>query len=491
LYTADYLKKTLNFKGLVFSYVPDVKSLLRKNQPGDPEMYAFMAGNDMLLFPENVPATVRKLRKQLKRNAKLQAQFTLSVKKVLGLKYDAGLHHLTKTPVDHFDQLHTIEARVLKHTLYENAVTIVKNGQSVLPVKALENKTFASLSIGQSAENEFSEFLSKYTRVDHYALPYPGKDAGELIRKLKNYDVIFAGLFLTAGGLEETYPALLDSLASHAQVVAINFGPPNKLSLVDKLPNLVQAYVDDPLMRQVVPQVIFGGLPATGALPLKVTEALPEATGVSTPAIGRLSYALPEAAGLDSQSLEKIAALAREAIDGQSTPGCQVLVIKSGKVVYDKAFGWLTYANQVPVNSETIYDLASLTKVMATLQAVMFLYDRGLIDLYKKASVYLPELAATNKRDITLKDILTHQSGLVPFISLWEQTLTDKKFSPQFYSTTPSANFPFLVSPGLYGSQTLKDSLWKWTFDSKLLENLCAHPTLYGIAMSGFGSCTG
>lgn len=470
LYTADYLKQTLKFNGLVFSYVPDIKSVLRKNQPGDSEVYAFMAGNDVLLFPENVPATVRKLRKQLKRNSSLQAQFTLSVKKVLGLKYDAGLHHTNTTPADHSDQLHTIEARVLKHTLYENAVTVVKNDQALLPLKTLENKTFASLSIGQPPENEFSEFLSKYATVDHYALPYPGKDTDELINQLKSYDVIFAGVFLTAGGLEETYPALLDSLAPYTQVIVTNFGPPNKLSLVDRAPHLIQAYVDDPLMRQVVPQVIFGGLPTVGKLPLKVTEALPEATGIRTPSLDRLSYALPEAAGLNSQSLEKIAAIAREAIDGKSTPGCQVLVIKGGKVVYDRAFGWQTYENQVPVTSETIYDLASLTKVMATLQTIMFLYDRGLIDIHKKASVYLPELASTNKKDIILKDILAHQAGLIPFIPLWQQTLEGENFSPQYYSQAPSENFPFHVSPGLYGSQVLKDSLWKWTYDSKLLE---------------------
>ncbi|MBX2965469.1 MAG: serine hydrolase [Cyclobacteriaceae bacterium] len=469
LYTADYLKQTLKFQGVVFSYVPDVKTILRKNQPGDSEMYALLAGNDVLLFPENVSATIKKLRRQIKKNPQLETQLTTRVKKVLALKYDAGLHHKHKEPAVTVEQLNTIDAHVLKHTLYEKAVTIVKNDNDILPVKILENKKFASVSIGQPADNEFSRFLSNYTSVDHYALPYPGKDYTEVLEQLKGYDVVFAGVFLTAVGLEKTYPALLDSLSRITNLTVCNFGPPSKLSLFDKAPQIVQAYMDDPLMRQLVPQIIFGGLPATGKLPLKINEAITESAGFNAPSLNRLSYTLPEAAGLNSQTLEKIAVIAREAIDGKSTPGCHVLVIRKGKVVYDRSFGWYTYENQTPVTSETIYDLASVSKVMGTLQTIMFLYDRGLIDIYKKASVYLPELALTNKKDLTVKDILTHQSGLVPFIPLWDQTVSDNKFLPLYYSTEPSEKFPFHVSPNLYGSQQLKDSLWKWTFDSRLL----------------------
>lgn len=486
LYTADYLKQTLKFQGVVFSYVPDIKSILRKNQPGDSEMYALLAGNDVLLFPENVQATVRKLRKQIKKNPRLESQLTARVKKVLRLKYDAGLnrHHVESSVTA--EQLNPIEATLLKRELYKKSVTIVKNNEELLPLKTLDNKTFASLSIGQPEENEFSDFLSKYALVDHYALPYPGKDYSEVLDQLKGYDVIFAGVFLTAGGMEDTYPHLLDSLGRLGNVVVCNFGPPSKLSLFDKAPQLVQAYVDDPLMRQIVPQVIFGGLSVSGKLPLKINENINGSSGFSLPSLNRLSFALPEEAGMNSESLEKIALIAREAIDGKSTPGCQVLVIKKGKVVYERSFGWYTYKNQVPVTDETIYDLASLTKVLATLQTVMFLHDRGIIDVYQKASYYLPELKRTNKKDIVLKDILTHQAGLVPFIPLWPQTMNGKNFSPQFYSTSVSEKFPFHISPGLYGSQALKDSLWKWTFDSRLLEKPARTPHTLRYSDIGF-----
>jgi beta-N-acetylhexosaminidase len=122
------------------------------------------------------------------------------------------------------------------------------------------------------------------------------------------------------------------------------------------------------------------------------------------------------------------------------------MVIKDGKVIYDRANGWLNYNNQEPVTENTLYDLASITKVAATLQTVMFMHEKGLIDINKKASVYLPELKKSNKKDYTLKDILTHQAGLWPFLPFWATTVKDSKPLPEYYSSTSNSNYPFPVT---------------------------------------------
>ncbi len=479
LYTADFLKKDLRFDGLVFSYVPDVKLVLKKYQPGDSEIYAFLAGNDVLMFPENIGATVRKLKRQIKKNNLLAQQLDQRVKKVLAFKYDAGLpEKKEEQPLDHlFQQINTPDARILRYALYEQAVSIVKDDHASLPVKILENKTFASLSIGEHQQNEFGQYLSKYAPFDHYQLHHPGEDTTQLIQELKKYSVVIAGIFLPSAGVEQEYPALLEILSRHTNVIVCNFGPVSKISLLENPQSIVQAYVDDALMRRTVPQILFGGLPGSGRLPLNINAAIREGAGKQTPSLGRLSYAFPETAGISTFMLERIDNIAREAIASKATPGCQVVVVKSGKVVYDKSFGWQTYDNQVPVNSETIYDLASVTKVLATLQSVMFLHDKGLIDVNKKVSVYLPELKATNKKDIILKDVLTHQAGLVPFVPLWPQTMKNQKeFLPRFYSRIQSNQYPYQVAPDLFASPVLKDSLWKWTFESKMLDKPARTP---------------
>ena len=115
-------------------------------------------------------------------------------------------------------------------------------------------------------------------------------------------------------------------------------------------------------------------------------------------------------------------------------PGCQVVIAKSGVVVFNKAYGWLDYQKTSPVNTTTIYDIASITKVASTTQAVMFLQERGLIDLDKTAGDYLPELKGTNKEDLLIKDILTHQAGLIPFLPHWRRTVDNNGFKKEFFT---------------------------------------------------------
>lgn len=175
-----------------------------------------------------------------------------------------------------------------------------------------------------------------------------------------------------------------------------------------------------------------------------------------------------------------------EAVAMEATPGCYALIAKDGKVVFEQAVGWLTYEKQQPVTEGTIYDLASMTKVLGTVQIIMFLYEKGLIDINKKASVYLPELRGTNKKDLTLIDILTHQSGLLPFIPLWPKTMDiNNEFDPHYYSHARDEAYPFQIAPNLFGSTHLKDSLWRWTLESNLLEKPARTP--YSFRYSDLG----
>lgn len=489
LYTADYLKKNLNFKGLVFSYVPDVKMVLRKSRAGDSEVYAFLAGNDILLFPENIPATVRKLKRKVKKNPGMANQLNDRVKKILAFKYDAFVNEkVIDQPVETLvERLNTTEARILQQTLYEQSITIARDDNALLPIKVLDNKSFASLSIGERKENEFSKYLSKYTAFDHYEYNNTDIDTTRLIEELKKYSVVIAGIFLTSGGVEKEYQGLLKILARHTQLIVCNLGPHTKIEQLNHQPTIVQAYMDDAIVRRLIPQVLFGALPGSGILPLTINDQLKEGQSLQTATLARLGYAIPESVGISSRSLERISTIAREAIDNKATPGCQVIVAKNGKVIYEKSFGWYTYDNQEHVTDQTIYDLASVTKVLATLQSVMFLYDKGLIDLNKKVSVYLPEIKTTNKKDIILKDVLTHQAGLLPFIPLWQNTMKDEKeFLPLYYSGNASSNYPLQVAPDLFAAPVLRDSLWKWTFHSKMLEKPAHTPYAFRYSDIGF-----
>ena len=291
-----------------------------------------------------------------------------------------------------------------------------------------------------------------------------------LAAKLHDKDVVIIGLLPSASGFQKSIIPLIKKWTAQKEVILCHFGNPGELKDWDGIPTLIEAYTDKDLMPKVAAQIIFGGMSAHGVLPMSISDSISAGFGIITSTYDRLSYSLPEAAGMSSRALAKIESIAREAIEIKATPGCRVLVAKDGKVVYDRSFGWQTYENKIPVTDETIYDLASLTKVSATLQAVMFMQEKGLIDINKKVSVYLPELKGSNKKDLILKDILTHQGGLWPFLPFWAQTMKDSLYLPEYYSQTESADYPFQVSKNLFASRSIKDSLWQWIMNAKIVD---------------------
>ncbi len=463
------IKSKTGFKGLVLSTIPDIRKHNKKFKAGDSEVFLLKSGNDMLLFPDNINAAVRRLRRALRKDKDLQSRLDESVKKILTVKFDAGLSKKKIVQIENLvPRLNTPASSIFQAALFERSVVVAKDEQHFLPVKQLDDVSFASLSIGIEKENPLTTYLSKYTAFTHYKLQ-AGDNIDELVRNLSKHTWVIVSIYARAGALENIYFQMLQDLRAQTKVIVVNMGSSTNLARVDAMPAVIQAYTDHELIQQFVPQLIFGAKSADATMPVSVSEKIKQGDGVQTSLFERMGYSAAETQGLDSKTLDKIARVAQEAIDQKAAPGSQVLVARHGKIIYEESFGAQTYENGIPVNDHTIYDLASVTKVMATLQAVMFLYDKGMIDIYKKASVYLPELANTNKKDIVIKDILTHQAGLTPFLLMWPQTAKGDTLLPYYYSSTRSEAYPLHVAPDLYASPVMKDSIWQWIVNSPML----------------------
>ena len=247
-------------------------------------------------------------------------------------------------------------------------------------------------------------------------------------------------------------------------VTAAVFGSPYSMPQFADADAIVCGYQDIDGMQRVVPQILFGALGARGVLPVSV-GAFKAGLGYLPNPEGRLSTGSPESVGMKSSVLEQIDAIAQSGVRGHAVPGCQILVARKGKVVYNKNFGALTYAaGAEKVTDETLYDLASLTKVLATLQSVMVLYDRKQLDLVQKASFYLPELRGTNKQNFTVQDLLWHQSGMVSgYAATWDRTRNSSgSLKADYYATVPDSLHTLQIAPTLWGIPALRDSVWKW-----------------------------
>lgn len=486
VYAGNWLKKHMRYNGLVFASIPSVVSQQGKYGRGDAELLAFQAGNEMIIFPQDINPAIRKIKRLLRRESHYQSQLDSIVKKILSVKYDAKLYNPVRLNTgDLYTRLNTTEGHLLKQQLYQDAVTIINNNDEILPLKILDSRNVAVLTLGRENTSTFGKYVSKYCGATPFQIRNPADTTG-LFNELKKYNTILIGLFPTSAKWQHAILAQLESWQSGFDIIVCQFGSPLLLGDVEEFDTVIEAYTNDDDMQRMVPQIIFGSRGASGTLPVSISSFISEGQGSQTSSLGRLSYSIPEDGGLDSRVLEKIEKIAQEAIEDKATPGCHVLIAKDGKVVYDRSFGWLTYEKEAPVTDETIYDLASVTKVMATLQTVMFMHDRKLIDIYKKASYYLPELRRSNKKDITIKDILTHQAGLWPFLPFWAQTVQDSVFKPEFYNSAFSDQFPFIVAENLYASNVMRDSLWNWIIQAKIREKPVRTPFDYRYSDMGF-----
>jgi len=453
--------KTLG--GLRFTETLDQpKSKTRKSAPSP------FSDNSLILIQKSaIDGLIKTTIKSLKKDKLLSAKIDSSVKKMLRQKYDAGLSkERFLNPDNLIAKLHSTEAQLIKEQVANESVTVVKNDSLVIPIQKLDDKTFASISIGSSEENEFTHYLSKYAWFRHLFIQSANDTTG-LAEKLSSKNVIVVGLFATPANEIAEY---IKKLSEKHRIIICSFTDPKALAVFEKMPSLISAYSPESGIPKATAEIVFGAIEAKGKLSENISDSLRIGRSIRTTRIDRFSYVLPESAGMDSQTLERIESIANEAIHNGATPGINVFVAKNGKVVYEKSFGTLTYDKKSPVKDETIFDLASITKVSATLQTVMYMQEKGMIDINKKASVYLPELKGSNKENFIIKDIITHQAGLWPFLPFWVETVKDTTIWKKYYSKKESDGYPFPVSENMFASKAMKDSLWQWIIKAKIRE---------------------
>ena len=487
LNTAQWFRDYLKYQGLVFTEISRIQHAPASKplRAGEAETLAIQTGNDILISSADITPALRRIKRFIRKEKQYRVQIDSSVRKILALKYDAGLWQKPETLTDNITRRTNSPAlKGIEQKLYEAAVTVIRNQNDIIPLTNLETKRIAYLTADASASsNRVYDYLNKYTHVVPFTLS-AGTDISKISEELAQYNVLIAGVF-SAGAGTERLTRLLQQQASMRTVIICDFTSFQTTVPLPEATAWLKGYTTHEATLRAIPEAIFGGLKANGTLPA-TTAAGNEGSGKETKALGRLTYSFPEDAGMDSRVLQRIDTIAKEAIRIGATPGCQVLVARHGKVVYQKNFGAFMYDRKTPVTDATLYDLASVTKVTATLQTALFMYDHGLIDLDRKVSYYLPDLRKTNKKDITLIDMLTHQAGLLPFIPLWPQTMKDTTFLPLFYSRVKNEHYSLQVSPNLYASPNIRDSVWVWITKSKLGEKPVRTPYPYKYSDLGF-----
>jgi beta-N-acetylhexosaminidase len=202
------------------------------------------------------------------------------------------------------------------------------------------------------------------------------------------------------------------------------------------------------------------------------TELEGESFDAKIPKSTQLSYDTPQSVGIDSIFLhQKIDSIAQEAIAAKAFPGMQVLIAKSGKVVFHKAYGFHTYDNKKNVQLTDLYDLASVSKITTALPALMKLHGEGKFKLDEPFKTYFPKFKKSNKSDLTYREILAHQAGLKPWIPYWTTTIKrNGKYKWRTLKNKQTKNYNIKITDNLFLHKKYKKRIYKAIYKSPVSE---------------------
>lgn len=478
------LKDQMGFTGLTFT-----DGMAMKGVSGQPDMSvkALLAGNDVILGVINQEQEFQRVKQAVEKGTIPEKTLEDKVRKILSYKYILGVHNFkpinTNTLIRN---IYSSESEWTQRRIYDKAVTLVKNTDSIVPVTSLDKQRIASVAIGVTAQNAFQKWLRRYADVAVFQAD-TFDQLPAIAENLKDFEIVIVSVHSPRVSELQALPQLLSGTSKSILVLFDSpYGLNNLKASTALAKSVVVAYDNTEFAQMSAAQAIFGGIGFSGKLPVS-TDEFGVNTGIDTKKI-RLSYSLPEEAGIPSGSLQNIESMALEGIRQHAYPGCYVLVVKNGVVIYDKGFGNFEYSQGPAVTDETVYDLASITKATATLPALMKLYDEKKIKLQDPIGNFVPETGGTDKADISIRDALFHETGIVSFIPYYTSAIdpnsyrgslfgkrsalyharyagawgrTDYTFVPAYISEKNSDTFYLPVAENLYASDRMHDALLK------------------------------
>lgn len=476
----DILKDAFGFRGLIFTDALTMKGAADFDDTGDIDLAAFKAGNDVMLMSEDVGIGVSKIIEAYNKKEITEERLAHSVKKILMAKYKVGLNNYK--PIGLYGlgkDLNRLKDDILYEELLENAITVVKNKNNLVPLTRLETKTLAYVPLGDQDGSHFFNELKKYTKVHRIE----ADKLDVLMNKLQSYNTVIVGFHRSDENPWKSHKFSNEELVwlyeisrTHNVILDVFVKPYalDDLKTIENIESIIVSYQNSPIAQQKSAQLIFGAIPSKGKLPVSIGQFFSAGEGIENNPIRRLGYTVPERVGMSSEKLKKVDSIAQVAVDSMMTPGIQLLIARKGKVIYNKNFGKHTYEGKQKVSFDDIYDVASLTKILATLPLVMEMEEQGLLSLNSPLSELLPEYKGSNKANITVKQMLSHYARLRPWEPFYYHTLDTitKRPSGKYYRTKRSKKFNIEVVKNLYLRSDYQDSIQKIIRDSELLDRL-------------------
>lgn len=478
------LRGKLQYNGLSFTDALGMKGVAKFFPDGEAAAQSLIAGNDMLCLPQNIPDCIKKIKEAIDSGKLSWNDVYEKCKKVLAYKYQYGIAQAQ--PVNTANLTNDLNAGIseMKKLVAENAITVLRNDDKEFFPLTAENKKIVFLGIGIDTANIFSERLSKDLNADVFHFNYK-EDASRILSTVQlikdRYDAVVIGVHnynrypanqfgISNNALDLIRQIQQPDTSAHYKTILFDFGNPYALKKFCDAKNLIACYEDDSITQTVAADLLEGKINAGGTLPVTVCSQYRYGSGIVPNTL--LPLSTPGREGINGRQLNNdIDSIALKGIAELAYPGCVVLIARNGKIIFEKAYGKYNYDTPEPMTLNTIFDMASVTKICATTLSVMKLYDEGKLRLDKTLGSYLPWVRKSDKRNLNIKKILLHEAGLVPDVVFYKKTVdpVTGRPLPKYFHPDSSARFSIRVAQNLYLRTDYDRIMNQSILDSKLL----------------------
>ena len=460
---AGLLQKDLGFSGLVFTDAMDMGALVNSYGSDSAAVRAVQAGADILIMPPDPEAASNALNRAVLSGKISPARIDQSVEKILSAKFRIGLSEHREINLDSiYNSVETPDHLALAKRCARESITLLRDS-SILPLERFGKKKLlcALVADAENYRTEINRPSTPWTNepVGDYFMAQLKKryfnaqgvhidptvndlDVGALVEAAAKSDIILCPIWSKARsgsgqfGLPPNIVGAIDTLCTlDKPVVMIAMGSPYVLESFPQASTYLCSYSDCEASTEATVEALFGEIPTPGKLPVGIPQMFSFGTGVDR-GQSVLRRDSPESVGMESEGLAAVDSIVTQAIRDSAFPGAQVLVAKDGAVVYEKSFGRQQYSPGTPqITASTMYDLASLTKVVATTPAVMRLLDEEKLHLDDPVVRYIPEFGNHGKEGITIRNLLLHNAGLPPFKQLFLTCTSPAEVLDSVYQT--------------------------------------------------------
>ena len=354
-----------------------------------------------------------------------------------------------------------------------NHNVLLKNTNNIIPLRNLDTLKIASLNLSSNNLNVFEKSCDNYSKLDHFHFnTFSSKTmVRAMLKELRKYNLIA----IVTDTIQQEIANMINKISVSKKII-LNYLGGNKLEFEDVIIKSCQAIIyDDKINNENLSyagQVIFGGLATNNYLKTDLSENFRIGDGLTTKK-SRLSYLSPKKLNINDSLLYKIDSIVKNGINNKAMPGCQILLAKDGHVFYQNSFGKHTYDSlSKKVENSDLYDLASITKIASSALILMQLESENRFNVDSTLGYYLPKiLDSTDYKELIIKDVLTHQAGLAPWIPFYIKTLSEGMPSYELYSKLPSSIHKNLVAKNLYVLSSYRDSIFERIISTDVNKN--------------------